>query len=142
MMGVTVTPLRQIETAGGAVYHGLRAGDDGFAGFGEAYFSTVDRGAVKGWKRHRRMVMNLIVPVGGVRFVVHDEQAGPPRDYAVHDLSPRPGAYARLTVGAGLWLAFTGLEEGVNMILNLASIVHDPGEADRREVDPSAWRWS
>ena len=139
MMGVTLTPLKQIETVGGAVYHGLRAGDDGFAGYGEAYFSTVDKGAIKGWKLHRRMVMNLIVPVG---FVVHDERSGPPGEYAVYDLSSRPEAYARLTVGASLWMAFTGLEEGMNMILNLASIIHDPEEADRRDVNLSTWRWS
>ena len=142
MKGVVLTPLRQIETIGGAVYHGLRASDDGFAGFGEAYFSTVEKGSIKGWKRHRRMVMNLVVPVGRVRFVVHDEAAGAPTDYAGFDLSSRPERYARLTVQPGLWMAFTGLDEGTNMILNLASILHDPEEADKREIDHATWQWS
>ncbi len=139
---MTLTPLRQIETPGGSVYHGLRRTDPGFAGFGEAYFSCVDKGAVKGWKRHRRMVMNLIVPIGRVRFVVHDEAVEASSAYESFDLSAEPVGYARLTVEPGLWMAFTGLGEGVNIILNLASVPHDPDEADKRDVDLSAWYWS
>lgn len=140
MKGVTVTPLRQIATPGGAVYHGLRNTDPGYASFGEAYFSTVEKGAVKGWKRHRRMVMNLVVPVGRVRFVVHED--GTPDDCEIFDLSAEADSYARLTVEPGLWMAFTGLGDGLNLILNLASILHDPDETDRRDVDLATWRWA
>ena len=141
MKGVTLTPLRQIETPGGAVYHGLRSTDAGYAGFGEAYFSCVAKGSIKGWKRHRLMVMNLVVAIGRVRFVVNDETAAPPANYGSFDLSADRAGYARLTVAPGLWLAFTGLDEGTNMILNLASILHDPEEADKRDVDLGTWSW-
>ena len=46
--GLLFTPLRRIPTANGEVRHGLRASDVGFAGFGEAYFSEVLPGAIKG----------------------------------------------------------------------------------------------
>lgn len=142
MKGVVLTPLRQIETAGGSVFHALRSTDEAFAGFGEAYFSHVERGAVKGWKRHKRMVMNLVVPLGRVRFVIHDEGAGADQAYASFDLGRDAAHYARLTVEPGLWMAFTGLTDEINMVLNVASIPHDPAEADTRELDLSSWRWS
>ena len=73
MMGqVLYTPLRRIQTSQGEVRHALKVTDQGFAGFGEVYFSEVIGGKIKGWKRHRRMTMNLVVVIGTVRFILHD----------------------------------------------------------------------
>jgi len=66
---IKLSPLSRINTEGGDVLHGMKWIDAGYAGFGEAYFSWVVKGAVKAWKRHTRMTMNLVVPVGSVRFV-------------------------------------------------------------------------
>ena len=66
---ILVSPLQQIETVGGDVWHTMKQTDVGYAGFGEAYFSWVASGAIKAWKRHTQMTMNLVVPVGQVRFV-------------------------------------------------------------------------
>ncbi len=137
MQGVLLTPLRRIPTGGGDVRHAMQAGAPGFTGFGEAYFSSVDKGAVKGWKRHSRMTLNLVVPVGAVRFVVVDEARGERFDTL---LSPDPPErYGRLTVSPGLWMAFGGMGEGLNLLLNLADILHDPAEAESRDLDAFAW---
>jgi len=139
LAGVVLTPLQRIPTPGGDVRHALKASDAGFAGFGEAYFSSVDRGAVKGWKRHTRMCMNLVVPVGAVRFVVRSVEG----ETAVIDLSPDPTErYARLTVEPGLWMAFQGRGDGLNLVLNLASIEHDPAEAEARPIEAFRWDWT
>ena len=123
---VTVTPLAKIPTAGGDVWHGLRAADPEFAGFGEAYFSWVSGGAVKAWKRHTRMTMNLIVPVGSVRFAFSDDGhfVGRVEDAGSH-------RYVRLTVPPGIWFGFQGRDPGASAILNIASIRHDPAEVER-----------
>lgn len=140
--GVKLAPLRQIATPGGDVLHGLKASDPEYAGFGEAYFSTVVFGAVKGWKRHRMMVMNLIVAAGTVRFVLFDDRDRVPGRYQSFDLSPdNADSYARLTVPPGVWMAFTGKGEGLNLVLNIASIPHDPTEADSAPLDTIAWSW-
>ena len=68
--GVRLSPLRRIDTPAGPVLHALKASEPAFQGFGEAYFTAVGRGQVKAWKRHRRMVSNLVVPVGEVRSAV------------------------------------------------------------------------
>lgn len=136
-----VTPLAIIEGAQGSVLHALRADADGFAGFGEAYFSTVEQGAVKGWKRHTRMVCNLVVPVGAVRFVIHDGREASATQGAQMQVLLSPDEYRRLTVPPGLWFAFQGVGAGINLILNVASIAHDPAEVESLPIgDPAAPR--
>lgn len=58
--GVIFTPLPIIDTKGGDVLHAMKVSDEGFHVFGEAYFSTVKSGAIKGWKLHREMVLNIV----------------------------------------------------------------------------------
>ena len=70
MDGVTLTPLKQITHPKGDIFHAMKASDDGFSGFGEAYFSTVNQGEVKGWKKHTEMTLNLVVVIGEIEFVV------------------------------------------------------------------------
>lgn len=125
-----LTPLRRIAHPLGDIQHGMKAVDEGYAGFGEAYFTRVQPGAVKGWKRHSRMQLNLVVPCGAVRFYVRDDDG---QRYAFL-LGDEPGAvagtqYARLTVPPGWWVAFEGVGTELNQVLNLASIAHDPQEA-------------
>ena len=62
--GVILTPLNKICHPKGDVFHGMKKSDVGFVGFGEAYFSTVNYTEIKGWNRHKRMTLNLVVPVG------------------------------------------------------------------------------
>ncbi|WP_088281746.1 dTDP-4-dehydrorhamnose 3,5-epimerase [Ideonella sp. A 288] len=128
--GVVLTPLRRIAHPLGDVVHGMKAGDDGFAGFGEAYFSHVLGGATKGWKRHRRMVLNLLVPAGTVDFHLHDEAGGHGATVRIDAQSP-----ARLTVPPGLWMAFSAVGGAPALVLNLASLPHDPAEADTAPLE-------
>ena len=127
LSGVLYTPLRRIPTAQGEVRHGLKASDPGFAGFGEAYFSEVAGGAIKGWKRHRRMIMNLVVVSGTIRFILHDGADA----RCEHVVSAEEVArYGRLTAPCGLWMAFEGIGLGRNLLMNIASCEHDPEEIE------------
>jgi dTDP-4-dehydrorhamnose 3,5-epimerase len=129
---VRYTPLRRIPSPQGEVRHGLKASDAGFAGFGEAYFSEVLGGTVKGWKRHRRMIMNLVVVTGTVRFILHDGADGC-HDYVLSGEGDE--RYGRLTVPSGLWMAFQGTGRGSNLLMNVASCEHDPEEAESCPLD-------
>ena len=120
MDGVTVTKLNQISHSKGDIYHAMKASDVGFHGFGEAYFSTINQGDIKGWKKHNKMFLNLVVVVGEVEFVVYNE-------LEFFKITLSNNNYKRLTVAPGLWLAFKGLSKN-NIVLNLASIEHDTSE--------------
>jgi dTDP-4-dehydrorhamnose 3,5-epimerase len=129
---VVFTPLPRIATAKGEVRHGLRASDAGFAGFGEAYFTEILPGAIQGWKRHRRMTLNLVVVSGTVRCVIHN---GAGSWWAAYLISAEDAApYGRLTVPPGLWMAFQGVGRSHNLLMNLASHEHDPTEMECCEL--------
>jgi dTDP-4-dehydrorhamnose 3,5-epimerase len=72
--GVILTPLKQIINAKGDIYHGMKKSDTGFSGFGEAYFSTISKDEIKGWKKHTKMVLNLIVPLGEIELIIYDDR--------------------------------------------------------------------
>lgn len=135
---ITITPLARIAVSGGDVWHAMKSGDPGFSGFGEAYFSWVEKGAIKAWKQHHRMTLNLIVPVGEVRFVfVRDDSLKTFREEIVG-----VSRYARLTVSPGIWFGFQGLATPQSLVLNIADISHDPDEVFRRELKEIKYDWS
>lgn len=129
--GIFLTQLQIIPTANGDVLHGMKHHDLGFAGFGEAYFSQVENKCFKGWKKHHKMTLNLVVPVGEICFYLVDERT-PERFVTSLNLSPEN--YCRLTVPPGVWLGFQGIKPGTNLLLNIASITHDPGEVKSAEL--------
>ena len=134
MDGVTLTSLRKIEHSKGDVFHAMKASDKGFSGFGEAYFSTVNKSDVKGWKKHTKMTLNLVVVTGEIEFVVCNGI-----DFFNVKLSK--GNYQRLTVEPGLWVAFRGLSNE-NILLNLASIEHDPNESENVHLNAFDYDWN
>jgi len=136
--GVLVTPLRIIDTLGGNVMHAMKQSDPGYVGFGEAYFSQVSYGAIKAWKRHREMTLNLSVPVGEVRFVLHDDREGL---HVFQELTLSPSNYFRLTVPPMVWVGFQGLSPEGSIVLNVANLEHNPTEIDRQEINQIDYNW-
>ena len=135
MDGVILTPLKQIYHPKGDIFHAMKKSDIGFDGFGEAYFSTINQNDIKGWKKHTKMTLNIVVPVGNIEFVVYDENS---KEFFSIKLSH--SNYQRLTVKSGLWVAFRGIGE-YNMLLNLASIEHDPNEAINIGIEEIKYEW-
>jgi len=136
--GVFITPLSIIYTPGGDVMHAMKQSDPGHIGFGEAYFSQVAYGAIKAWKRHREMTLNLVVPVGEVRFVLYDDQKG---RHTFQELVISPSNYCRLTVPPMVWVGFQGLNPKGSILLNIANLEHDPLEVDKREISQIDYNW-
>lgn len=134
---IHITALQRFETAGGDVLHAMKQNDVGFAGFGEAYFSWVNPGAVKAWKRHTKMTMNLLVPVGRVRFVFRLDEVS---DFRVEEVGI--DRYERITVPPGIWFGFQGLAESNSLVLNIASIAHDPNEVERLPLQDFNYGWN
>lgn len=139
--GVLLTPLRRIANPKGDILHVLKSSAPGFKGFAEAYFSTVLPGITKGWKRHRRVTLNIAVPVGRIRFVVHDDRARSPTCGRFFEVSLAPENYARLTVAQGLWTAFRGVGSGTNLLLNIIDEEHDPTESEDVDLSTFPFNW-
>ncbi len=135
MDGVILTPLKQINNIKGDIFHAMKKSDAGFSGFGEAYFSTIYKNDIKGWKKHTKMTLNLVIPVGEIEFVIYNDAK---KEFFSVKLSQNN--YQRLTVDPNLWMAFRGLGEK-NMLLNIASIEHDPNETKNIELNEILYEW-
>jgi dTDP-4-dehydrorhamnose 3,5-epimerase len=131
--GVILTPLKQIQHPKGDVFHAMKKSDSGFSGFGEAYFSTINYNDTKPWKKHLKMVLNFVVPIGEIRFVIYDDRENSKTYNSFFDITLGTQNYQRITIPAGLWVAFFGAGKDYNLLLNLANLEHDPLEVDRKD---------
>ena len=135
--GLLITDLKQITHPKGNILHGMKKNDVGFLGFGEAYFSTIKTGVIKAWKRHNEMTLNLIVPVGEVRFVFYDGRKDSNTFNQFNEIIISNDNYKRLTIPPGVSMGFQGLGKGLNMLLNIADIAHDPNEQINTPIEDS-----
>jgi len=133
---IFTTPLSRINVDGGDVLHGMKDSDNGYSGFGESYFSFIEGGVIKGWKRHNEMILNLVVPIGNAKFVFCNEESNEFRAFEIGENN-----YARLTVPAGIWFGFKGLKDPESLILNISNIPHDPTEVDKLALSAFKYDW-
>lgn len=134
--GVSVTGLAQIHLDAGDVYHALKSSEDSYVGFGEAYFSFIKPGNIKAWKRHTKMTMNLVVPIGSIKFVFTSDK----KNFFIREIGMNE--YSRITVEPGIWFGFQGIDRSTNLLLNLSNIIHDPKESERIEQHEIDYDWS
>ncbi|MDE1326601.1 dTDP-4-dehydrorhamnose 3,5-epimerase family protein [Vibrio aestuarianus] len=139
--GVIITPLKRISHEKGDIFHAMKQSEESFISFGEAYFSNIHFGKVKGWKKHSKMVLNLVVPVGSVRFVLFDDRQGSITNGEYFDLVVSSDNYIRLTIPKGIWMAFQGIGDHQNLLLNIASIEHDPLESTTEPLTYIPFEW-
>ena len=137
--GVIVTHLDIINTPGGNVMHAMKKTNVGYAGFGEAYFSQVGKGEIKAWKRHKKMTLNLVVPVGEIKFVLFDDREVSNTQFQEVIISM--AKYCRLTVPPMIWMGFKGQSDGDSMLLNIANIEHDQYEVDKMSIEQIKFNW-
>ena len=135
---ILVTPLKRIPTVGGDVMHGLKKSDNGFNGFGEVYFSWVEQGAIKAWKCHQCMTMNLVVPKGEVSFVFY--LTNQKNSFRTENIGEE--RYVRPTVPPRIWFGFKGLTSGYSLLMNVIDLEHDPDEVLRKETSEFDYDWS
>ena len=139
--GLDVTPLKIIETVGGNVLHAMKSTEEQFVGFGEVYFSTVHPGIVKAWKKHRKMTLNLVVPVGKILFVCFDDRKSSPTCGIYNEIEMSIKNYQRLTVPPMIWMGFQGTSNEMSLLLNVASIPHEQNEMDIKDLSAIKYDW-
>jgi len=137
---IKLSKLKIINNVDGDVLHALKKSSIDFKNFGEAYFSEVKYGSIKGWKRHRIMTLNLVVPVGEIKFVAYDDRNRESPFFKEFVLSRYN--FFRLTVPPMIWLGFKGMCKNGSMLLNIADIEHDPSESDNLQLDEINYKWT
>jgi dTDP-4-dehydrorhamnose 3,5-epimerase len=134
---VLITPLKIVNHPLGNIYHAIRSDSDGYNGFGEAYFSSIVFQSIKGWKRHREMTLNIIVISGEIKFVLYDDRENSLTNGKFSEIILSPENYNRITIPPNIWMAFQGLSQNPNILLNVANIKHIPTEAENLPINNS-----
>jgi dTDP-4-dehydrorhamnose 3,5-epimerase len=140
--GLILTPLKKIFHRQGDIYHAMKKSDEGFLGFSEAYFSNIHYGETKSWKKHLKMTLNLIVPIGEIKFVFFDDRTESKTKNRFFEISLSINNYYRITLPPNIWMAFKGIGKSTNLLLNIANLEHDPFEIERKELNDIPFKWS
>ena len=133
---IKIKKLNEINVDGGNVIHGIKSSDANFYGFGEIYFSFVDNSYIKAWKKHTRMIMNLMVVKGSVKFVFCSDNKSFFREEILNE-----DDYSIITIPSNIWFGFKGLCEPNSIIMNCANIEHDPKEVERLDKKSINYKW-
>ena len=131
--GVSVVPLRRIPDERGTVHHMLKRTDPHFVEFGEIYFTTIYRGVVKGWHRHREMTLNYACIGGRIKLVLFDDREGSATRGELMEVFLGPDDYSLVIIPPGVWNGFKGMED-TSIVANCCTHPHDPSRSDR--LDP------
>lgn len=140
MKGLIISELKQIHNSKGDILHALKKSDKSYNNFGEAYFSFVKYNQIKGWKKHNKMTMNLIVPIGEIKFVLYDDR-DKKSDPKIKEIIVGQSNYKRLTIPPNIYVSFKGISKNINLILNVADIEHDPNESINLDLSAIAYEW-
>lgn len=143
--GLSLSPLKQITDTRGALLHYLKKSDTLFNGFAEAYYSKINSGIVKGWKRHHRIHQHFTVPHGTVKMVVYDNRPDSPSHGIVEEIVLDDSSnYRLLVMPPMLWYSFKCESEHTAILANIITEMHDASESDNLPLDnteiPYHWK--
>ncbi|MBD3272020.1 MAG: dTDP-4-dehydrorhamnose 3,5-epimerase [Elusimicrobia bacterium] len=128
--GIEIQPLRVIDDERGNIMHMLRSDSTLFRQFGEVYFSWINPGCVKAWKKHSEMTQHIAVPVGEIILVVYTDHSEKIVLGARH--------YQLVKIPPLIWYGFKCISLQPSLIANCTDISHRPEETER--LDPSSDR--
>jgi len=136
--GVFVEKLKKIEDSRGKVMHMLRCDSPLFTTFGEIYFSTINSGIIKAWRKHLKMTQYFAVPVGKIKLVIYDDREKSSTKGEICELKLGEENYYLVKIPPMLWYGFKGISNAPSLIANCADIPHDPDEIKRLDSSDTA----
>ena len=139
--GVCVTPLKQFTDERGMVMHILS--DMQLSAVREVYASLVKGTTIKAWRRHHKMVQHYAVPIGKIKFVLFDNRPNSSTHNRVQEIVTGIDCYGLIQIPPMIWYGFENLFDGNSLIVNGASLPHDPNEVDRldKNTQEIPYRW-
>lgn len=136
--GLKVIPLRKIEDERGAVLHMLRQDSPHFSQFGEVYFSKVNYGYVKAWKKHLNMTQHFAVPHGKIKLVCYDNRENSISKGLLKEVILGEEHYSLVIIPPEIWYGFQGLSSEYSLITNCTNYPYDSNEVERVSENDSS----
>ena len=135
IQGVIIKPLKIIADERGKIMHMLRKDSEYYLQFGEIYFSTVNPGFVKGWKKHSKMTQHYAVPLGSIKLVLYDGRDNSETYGIVQEICLGESNYCLVCIPPGIWYAFSTKGQKEALIANCTDMPHDPSESFSMDLD-------
>ena len=132
---VILIPIEKIEVEGGDVIKNIKVGDLGYKNFKETYYSFINFGKKKGWKKHKEMTLNLTCPFGEVNFILSEDLEN------FESITLNDKNLFRITIKPGIWLAFEGLNKPLSIVNNVADMIHNEDEIERKNLNEVNYFW-
>ena len=110
--------LLTFKNSKGNVLRAFRKKEDKLGNFGEVYFSWINKTSIKGWKLHKKMHMNLVVPVGLVKFVFYENNK-------FKEIIIGEKKYFRIYAPNKIYFAFQNLSKEKSLVVNYSNIIHE-----------------
>ena len=104
----------------GFVKHGMRCNDVNSSGIREVYFSNVKHGYYKGWKKHQKMILNIIVISGEMIFYLANNDFSEFVDFRISHNDEK-----RLTIMPNQWVAFTSAIKTSSTLINISNLINN-----------------
>lgn len=135
-MKVKLFKEKKIFSPKGNVLTYLKKDQKGYKGFGEIYFSIINRNKIKGWKKHKKMSMNIYVIIGSAKFVFYDIKKKKFSFKTLHETKPQ-----RLFIGPNTWFAFKNIAKKKTIIVNFSNTKHDDNEVLHKKLSEIKFNW-
>jgi len=114
----------------GNIMHYIKKDDKNYDKFGEVYFTWIKRNSIKGWKLHKKMHMNLTVPVGSIKLTFFDEKFKKKTSF---NLSEKK--FGTLYVPAKIWFSFENMSKKKDsLMVNFSNIIHKKSESINKNL--------
>lgn len=127
--GLFLKKLNKYSDDKGAVMHFLKSSNDYFSCFGEVYFSLVNKDVVKGWKLHKRIKQNLVVPYGQVEFTLKDLRKNSSSHNLEEVVTIGYNRYYLLQIPSGVCYKFKSCNDSESLVANYINEEYDSSEA-------------
>ena len=114
--------------------HIQKSTDEMFKGFGEVYFSFANPGVIKAWHVHSKMYVNNCVINGTAKLVCCDLRKESPTYMNIMEIYLGKENYCTVQIPPGIANGYTPVGNEPTVLVNCASIPHDPAEISY--IDP------
>lgn len=134
--GVRVKWLQTNLDERGRLFEVLRADDDLFRAFGQAYITTAYPGVVKAWHMHKLQTDNMCVVRGNVRFVLYDPRESSPTHGQVAEFSFSDENRMLLQIPPDVYHGFKNVGAEEAYVLNIPTEPYNHDQPDEYRLDP------
>jgi len=123
--GVRVKRLTRIPDERGTLMEVLRADEDFFERFGQAYVTSVYPGVVKAWHCHRKQTDHFCVVSGMIKLVLADIRADSPTRGVIQEFFLGDDNPLLVKIPPGVHHGMKGLGEPRVIALNIPTVPYD-----------------